>query len=74
MKIYILKEYNTERTFCVSENIHMIKKCLLNKYYFNREYNDYPILIIWENGEEIEHIYGNDVYKRVLNQLFGKQG
>ena len=52
----------------------MIKKCLLNKDYFNREYNDYPILIIWENGEEIEHIYGNDVYKRVLNQLFGKQG
>ena len=52
MKIYILKEYNTERTFCVSENIHMIKKCLLNKDYFNREYNDYPILIIWEKSFE----------------------
>lgn len=31
-------------------------------------------MIIWENGEEIEHIYGNDVYKRVLNQLYGKTG
>lgn len=61
MKIYILEEYNTERTVCVSENINMIRHQLHNEEFFSPEYNDYPILKIWENGVEIKKLEGMDL-------------
>lgn len=60
MKIYVLEEYNTERTICVSENIFMIKKQLKNF-----KYTDYVILKIWENGVEVEKIEGLDVFNSI---------
>lgn len=60
MKIYVLEEYNTERTICVSENIFMIKKQLKNF-----KYTDYAILKIWENGVEVEKIEGPDVFNSI---------
>lgn len=54
MKIYVLEEYNTGRTACISEDINMIRKQMCNKDFFDPEYNDYPILKIWENGVETE--------------------
>ena len=44
MKIYVLEEYNTGRTACISENINIIRKSMCNKKYFDTRYNDYPIL------------------------------
>lgn len=49
MKIYVLEEYNTGRTACISEDINMIRKKMCDKTYFDSQYNDYPILTIWEN-------------------------
>ena len=69
MKIYILEEYNTGRTACISEDINMIRKQMCNKDFFNPEYNDYPILKIWENGVEIEKVEGGDVLKRIAMEL-----
>lgn len=69
MKIYILEEYNTGRTACISEDINIIRKQMCNKDFFNPEYNDYPILIIWENGVQIEQIEGNDVLKKITKEL-----
>ncbi len=65
MKIYVLEEYNTERTACISEDINMIRKQMSNKYFFNSEYNDYPILKIWENGVEVKKIEGPDVFNSI---------
>ena len=69
MKIYILEEYNTGRTACISEDINMIRKQMCNKDFFNLEYNDYPILKIWKNGVEIEKVEGGDVLKRIAMEL-----
>lgn len=69
MKIYILEEYNTGRTACISEDINIIRKQMRNKDFFNPEYNDYPILTIWENGIEVEKIEGGDVLKRIAKEL-----
>lgn len=70
MKIYVLEEYNTGRTACISEDLHMIRKQLCNKDFFNPKYNDYPILKIWEDGVEIEKIEGNDVLKRLASEIY----
>ena len=67
--IYILEEYNTGRTACISEDINIIRKQMRNKDFFNPEYNDYPILTIWENGIEVEKIEGGDVLKRIAKEL-----
>lgn len=69
MKIFILEEYNTQRTVCISENILLIKKAMCNKEYFSTEYNDYPILTIWENGKQIDKIEGMNVLRRISNEL-----
>ena len=53
-KIYVLEEYNTGRVACISEDINMIRKKMCDKTYFDPQYNDYPILTIWENGDSIE--------------------
>nr|DAQ99836.1 MAG TPA: hypothetical protein [Caudoviricetes sp.] len=69
MKIYVLEEYNTGRTACISENINIVRKQMCNKEFFSPEYNDYPILIIWENGVQIERIEGNDVLKKIAAEM-----
>lgn len=69
MKIYMLKEYNTQRIACVTENIHLIRKAMCNKKYFDSEYNDYPLLSIYENGVEIENIEGGEVLKRIAREI-----
>ena len=70
MKIYILEEYNTGRTACISEDINIIRKQMCNKDFFNPEYDDYPILTIWENGIEVEKIEGGDVLKKIAKELY----
>lgn len=72
MKIYILEEYNTGRTACVSEDIVTIRKQMCNKEFFNPEFNDYPILTIWENGKQIEKVEGGEVLKRIAKELNNK--
>ena len=69
MKIYVLKEYNTGRTACVSEDINMIKKKICDKSYFNPQYNDYPILTIWENGSNIKRVEGGDVLRKIAEEI-----
>lgn len=69
MKIYVLEEYNTGRTACISEDINIIRKQMCNKDFFDPEYNDYPILKIWENGVETEKVEGGDVLKRIAMEL-----
>lgn len=61
MKIYVLEEYNTGRTACISENVNIVRKQMCNKDFFSPEYNDLPILTIWENGIQIEKIEGGAV-------------
>ena len=68
MKIYILKEYSTQRIACVSEDIKLIRKTLCDKKYFDGEY-DYPILSIFENGGEIEKVEGSEVLKRIAKEI-----
>lgn len=69
MKIYVLEEYNTGRIACISENIHTIKKQMCNKEFFAPEYNDYPILTIWENGIRIKKVEGGDVLKKIAKEI-----
>ena len=69
MKIYMLKEYNTQRTACVTEDIYLIRKTMCNKEYFDPEYNDYPLLSIYENGVEIENIEGGEVLKYIAKEI-----
>lgn len=40
MKIYVLEEYNTGRTACISEDINIIRKQMCNKDFFNPEYKE----------------------------------
>ena len=65
MKIYVLREYNTQRTACISEDIQLIRKTMCDRKFFNPEYNDYPLLSIYENGVEIESVEGGEVLKRI---------
>lgn len=69
MKIYVLEEYNTGRTACISEDINIVRKSMCNKKYFDTRYNDYPILKIWENGNCIEEIEGNEVLKKIAEEI-----
>lgn len=68
MKIYVLEEYNTGRTACISEDINMIRNKMCDKSYFDPRYNDYPILTIWENGNSIEKIEGGNVLKKIAKE------
>lgn len=69
MKIYVLEEYNTERVICISEDINMIRKKICDKNYFCPQYCDYPILIIWENGNIVEKTEGNDVLRKIAEEI-----
>lgn len=69
MKIYVLEEYNTGRTACISEDINMIRKKMCDKTYFDSQYNDYQILTIWENGDSIEKIEGCNVLKKIAEEI-----
>lgn len=69
MKIYILKEYNTQRIACISEDIKLIRKTMCDRKYFDPEYNDYPLLSIYENGVEIESVEGGEVLKQIAREI-----
>mgnify|MGYP004567403055 FL=1 len=69
MKIFVLEEYNTQRTMCISEDILLIKKARCNKEYFSTKYNDYPILTIWENGKQIDKMEGMNVLRRISDEV-----
>ena len=69
MKIYVLEEYNTGRTACISEDINMIRKKMCDKTYFDQQYNDFPFLTIWENGDSIEKIEGGNVLKKIAEEI-----
>ena len=47
----------------------LIKKQMCNKEFFSPEYNDYPILIIWENGVQIEKAEGSNVLKKIATEM-----
>lgn len=74
MKIYVLEEYNTGRTACISENVNIVRKQMCNKEFFSPEYNDFPILTIWENGIQIEKIEGGAVLKRIAKEIALSEG
>lgn len=74
MKIYVLEEYNTGRTACISENVNIVRKQMCNKDFFSPEYNDFPILTIWENGIQIEKIEGEAVLKRIAKEIALSEG
>lgn len=74
MKIYVLEEYNTGRTACISENVNIVRKQMYNKEFFSPEYNDFPILTIWENGIQIEKIEGGAVLKRIAKEIALSEG
>lgn len=74
MKIYVLEEYNTGRTACISENVNIVRKQMCNKEFFSPEYNDFPILTIWENGIQIEKIESGAVLKRIAKEIALSEG
>lgn len=74
MKIYVLEEYNTGRTACISENVNIVRKQMCNKEFSSPEYNDFPILTIWENGIQIEKIEGGAVLKRIAKEIALSEG
>lgn len=47
----------------------MIRKKMCDKTYFDPQYNDYPILTIWENGDSIEKIEGGNVLKKIAEEI-----
>ena len=69
MKIYVLEEYNTGRTACISEDINMIRNKMCDKSYFNPRYDNYPILTICENGNNIEKIEGGNVLRKIAEEI-----
>lgn len=69
MKIYMLKEYNTQRIACISEDIELIRKTMCDRKYFDPKYNDYPMLLIYENGVKIESIEGIEVFNQIAKEI-----
>lgn len=69
MSTEVDEEYNTGRTACILENIHIVRKQMCNKEFFSPEYNDCPILIIWENGVQIEKAEGSNVLKKIATEM-----
>lgn len=47
---------------------------MCNKDFFSPEYNDFPILTIWENGLQIEKIEGGAVLKRIAKEIALSEG
>lgn len=71
MKIYILSNENYDRngTVCVSEDINMIRTSICED--FNIQH-DYPRLEIWENGKKISETTGNDVLRKVADEMYNR--
>lgn len=74
MSTEVDEEYNTGRTACISENVNIVRKQMCNKEFFSPEYNDFPILTIWENGIQIEKIEGGAVLKRIAKEIAFSEG
>lgn len=66
MKIYVLLRQNYEGsdTVCVSENINKIRTSLCE---IDNDF--YPEFEIWEDGEMIYQISGNDVLKAISKEI-----
>ena len=64
-----IRRIQHRRVACISEDINMIRKKMCDKTYFDPQYNDYPILTIWENGDSIEKIEGGNVLKKIAEEI-----
>lgn len=66
MKIYALyhDESSKETVVCISENAEEIKKNLSKMC----KDQAFPHLEIWENGNVINNVYGNDTLKLIAKQ------
>lgn len=47
----------------------MIRKKMCDNHYFDPQYNDYPILTIWENGSNIKRVEGGDVLRKIAEEI-----
>ena len=68
MKIYVLKEDNTNTLACVSEDIILIRKTICNRELFHPD-TSYPVLTIWENGNMLDKVYGAETLKRIAQEI-----
>lgn len=68
MKIYVLstQEYDASENVCVSENIQDIRKSICEDL---EQGFDYPELSIWENGELKYHTTGQEVLKKIAEEI-----
>ena len=68
MKIYVLltQSFDWNKTVCVSEDVNKIRKSICEEL---DAMNDYPVLEIWENGKQIDCVVGNNVLKKVANEI-----
>ena len=68
MKIYVLskQEYEGSEAVCVSEDINKIRTSICTDFDAGE---DYPELEIWEDGKIIYYTSGNDVLKKISEEL-----
>ena len=68
MKIYVLLKqgYEGSETVCVSEDINKIRTSICEDFDAKE---DYPELEIWEDGKTIYGTSGNDVIKKIAEEL-----
>ena len=67
MRIYCLSNINDEdKIIKISEDINTIRKSICSDFSIA---NDYPKLEIWDNGQKIETCEGNDVIKKIADEI-----
>lgn len=68
MKIYVLLKqgYEGSETVCVSEDINKIRTSICTDFDAKE---DYPELEIWEDGKMTYGTSGNDVLKKISEEL-----
>ena len=68
MKIYVLLKqgYEGNETVCVSEDINKIRTSICDNFDAKE---DYPELEIWEDGKMTYCTSGNDVLKKISEEL-----
>ena len=68
MKIYVLSKqgYECSETVCVSENINKIRTSICKDFDAKE---DYPELEIWEDGKTTYGTSGNDVIKKIAEEI-----
>lgn len=68
MKIYILSKqrYEGSEAVCVSEDIYRICTSICTDF---DDKEDYPELEIWEDGKMTYYTSGNDILKKISEEL-----